>query len=700
MDMYSPLAKLIFILSVIYVADHALAQNPEATADTIPVIALDEVTVKSPKVIHKADMDVYIPPKETVEASQNGMALLRNLMIPTLNVNEIIGTVRTGSENVEIRINGRQASVEQLTMLSPSSVKRIEWMDNPGLRYGDAVAVVNIVISNPSAGGSFMAQGMQACDEPWGNGYINLKLNRGHSQWEMGLFGRYTNKIGSYREYSETFTLPDGSSVTRTETPVRGYLSMSNINPELIYSYTKPDKTTVWLAFSFNKDWPTERYSEGKMENTAGGDALTLRECERSSGIRPKLNVYVEHRLPHRQVLALEASGSIFSGNSLHSYSEQSLASNDFISDVQTLISDLRHTLRIEGYHVKNWSGSSLTSGIQYNLTHGRSTRENAHRYHQQRDQIYWFCEYFRKVGAVNLTGGLGVQYTGISSSGSKTKNSTWSMRPRLSAAYRLDRTSQFRLNFSTWQTAPSLSQTDGEPQQIDGFQYQIGNPDLHTYNTYRISLQYNLTLNRMNAKLEGRWTRRPGAIAPWLEWDGDRLITSFENSGGQTDWQVSLSPQVEVIPKTVTISGSLRYIHSISNGTGYRHMINDWSGNVSLAGMYRNFSLIVSFDRNPATLTGEIINTGEKTSDISLSYRINGFQVAAGMFMPFNSYSQSSESLNRYNKNRNVLRSKNFDKMPFIRLSYNFAWGKQKKGVRKLINTEDEIEQSKAAAR
>lgn len=273
-------------------------------------------------------------------------------------------------------------------------------------------------------------------------------------------------------------------------------------------------------------------------------------------------------------------------------------------------------------------------------------------------------------------------------------------MRPRLSAAYRLDRTSQFRLNFSTWQTAPSLSQTDGEPQQIDGFQYQIGNPDLHTYNTYRISLQYNLTLNRMNAKLEGRWTRRPGAIAPWLEWDGDRLITSFENSGGQTDWQVSLSPQVEVIPKTVTISGSLRYIHSISNGTGYRHMINDWSGNVSLAGMYRNFSLIVSFDRNPATLTGEIINTGEKTSDISLSYRINGFQVAAGMFMPFNSYSQSSESLNRYNKNRNVLRSKNFDKMPFIRLSYNFAWGKQKKGVRKLINTEDEIEQSKAAAR
>lgn len=700
MDKYSPLAKLFLILSVISVSDHASAQSPEAAADTMHVVTLSEMTVTAPRVIHKADMDVYIPSKDAVGASQNGMALLRNLMIPTLSVNEIMGTVRTGSENVEIRINGRQASVEQLTMLSPSSVKRIEWIDNPGLRYGDAVAVVNIVISNPTAGGSFMVQGMQACDEPWGNGYVNLKLNRGRSQWELGLFGRYTDKIGSYREYSETFTLPDGSSVTRTETPVRGYLSMSNMNPELTYSYMKPEKTTVWVAFSFNKDWPTERYSEGKMESTVNSEPLTLREYEKSSGVRPRLNVYIEQRLPRRQVLALEASGSIFSGNSLHSYSEQSLADNDFISDVRTLISDSKQTLRVEGYHVKNWSGSSLTTGIQYNLSHSRSTRENGHRYHQQRDQIYWFCEYFRKVGAVNLTGGLGVQYTGLSMSDSKKRQSTWSMRPRLSAAYRLNRTSQFRLNFSTWQTTPSMSQTDSEPQQIDGFQYQIGNPDLHAYSTYRISLQYNLSLNRLNAKIEGRCTRKPGAIAPWLEWDGDRLITLFENSVGQTDWQVSLSPQVELLPKAVTVSGSLRYVHSVSSGTGYRHKLNDWSGNVSLAGMYRNFSLIASFDRNPAALTGEIINTGEKTSDISLCYRINGLQAAVGMFMPFNSYSQSSASLNRYNMNHNVLRSRNFDKMPFIRLSYNIAWGKQKKGIRKIINTEDEIEQSKAAGR
>ena len=677
----------------------AIAQEAPTNLDSLAIVTLSEVTVSAPKVIHKADMDVYVPSKQAVEESQNGMALLQNLMIPNINVNEIMGTVRIGIDNVEIRINGRQASVEQLTMLSPSSVKRIEWIDNPGLRYNNARAVINVVVVNPDSGGSFMAQGMQAFAQPWGNGYLNLKLNQGHSQWEVGLFGRYTNKIGAYREYKETFTRPDGSSITRTETPVAGYLSMSNLNPEVIYSYMIPEKTTVWAAFSYNKEWPTERYSEGRMESSGDIRQLTLREYKSSSGYRPKLNVYVEQKLPRRQILALDASGSLFYGNSVHSYSEQSIPDNVDI-DVYTRISERIQTLRLEGSYIKNWDNGRLTSGMQYNFTHSWSTREKGGSNYQQRDQVYFFSEYFRKVGAVSLTGGLGVQYTGLTMANRNNPNSTWSFRPRLSAAYRLSRTSQFRLNFTMWPTTPGLSQTDSEPQQIDGFQYQIGNPDLHTYNSYRTSLQYNLSLNRINAVIETRWTTRPGAIAPWLNWVDDRLITSFENSRKQTEWQVSIAPQVEVIPKIFSITGSIRYSHSSSSGTGYRHVLDDWSGHLSLNGMYRQFALIVSFDRNPANLTGEIINTGEKTSDIALSYRIKGLQAAVGMFMPFTRYRMSSESLARYNKNCNILRSRSFDKMAFLRLSYNISWGKQKKAIRKLINTSDEIEQTNAATR
>ena len=699
---YGFLSKYVTVLLPLLATGlNSYARTPVEASDSImPEITLSEVTVKASRVLHKSDMDVYVPSKNAIKVSQNGLSLLRNLMIPSLNVSEITNTVRTGSENVEIRINGRQADPTQLMTLSPSTVKRIEWIDNPGLRYGDAPAVINVITVNPTAGGSFMAQGMQAFDEPWGNGYLNLKLNHGASQWEIGLFGRYTNKIGTYREYYETFTRPDGSSITRKETPLDGYVSMSNINPEVCYSYLIPDKTTVWVDFSVNRDWPTKRYSEGRMELSDNSDALTLRELDKSSGTRPRLHAYIEQRLPHRQTIAVDASGSIFNGHSSHIYNEQSCLNDETLSDVRTLIDERTYTMRLEGNYIKQWSNGRLTSGIQYNGTRNRSTRENGRRKHQRRNQTYIFSEYLRAVGAVTLTGGIGAQYTDLSMPESDIATSSWSLRPRLSAFYRLNRTSQFRVNFTTWQTTPTLSQTDDEPQQIDGLQYSIGNPDLHTFSTYRISAQYNLSLPRVNAKLEGRWTRRPGAIAPWMEWEEDKLITSFENSHGQTDWQVSLAPQIEVIPNVLTLAGTVRYIHSTSDGTGYRHTINDWSGNVSLSGTYRNFSLITSFDRNPAVLSGEIITVGEKTSDITLSYRLKGLQMAVGMFMPFTRYSMSSKSLNRYNKNQNILRSNHFDKMPFIRLAYNFSWGKQRKAAKKLIESSDEIDQVKAAGR
>lgn len=69
---------------------------------------------------------------------------------------------------------------------------------------------------------------------------------------------------------------------------------------------------------------------------------------------------------------------------------------------------------------------------------------------------------------------------------------------------------------------------------------------------------------------------------------------------------------------------------------------------------------------------------------------------------MPFTRYSMGSESLNRYNSNRNVLRSRGFDRMPVLQISYNFNWGKQKKDVNKLTggDADGETLRSKAAGR
>lgn len=90
----------------------ALAQGE--TADSIPAQELKEVVIKAPKVIRKADMDVYHPSKSAVENSKNGMQLLNNLMIPSLSVSDALGKITAAGQSVQVRINGRTATIDNI----------------------------------------------------------------------------------------------------------------------------------------------------------------------------------------------------------------------------------------------------------------------------------------------------------------------------------------------------------------------------------------------------------------------------------------------------------------------------------------------------------------------------------------------------------------------------------------------------------
>lgn len=115
--------------------------------DTIATKELQEVVIQAPKVIRKADMDVFYPSKSAIENSKNGMQIVTNLMIPSITVNEVFNTITTAGKSIQVRINGREATIEQIKDLLPETVKRVEWIDNPGLRYDGATAVLNFIVA-------------------------------------------------------------------------------------------------------------------------------------------------------------------------------------------------------------------------------------------------------------------------------------------------------------------------------------------------------------------------------------------------------------------------------------------------------------------------------------------------------------------------------------------------------------------------
>lgn len=691
------LKQIMFAALTIIVPAIAVAQEID---DTIVGKELHEVVVSAPRVIHKADMDVLYPSKSALDNSQNGMQLIRNLMIPTLYVNEIMGSVTASGQAVQVRINGREATFEQVKNLLPESIKRVEWIDNPGLRYNGANYVLNFIVSNPAAGGSLMIAAKPALTAKFGTYNADLKLNFGKSQWTVGGYYKLTDGIKAHRDYHETFTYPDGKSLTRVEKPIGGSCDDNRANGWITYNYTKPDTTVFYASFEgFRNISALEKYS-GILSLSDGSNEIHLNDGNGSQGTTPTVSAYLEQHFANRQTLVVDFGASSYKGNTFSDYMERRYDTGDYISDIHTYIKDSNKAFAIEANYIKKWSRSRFTAGASYTANRNRSTYENlgGSVFHQRQDKAYIFAEYFRRLNKFSLTAGLGVQYNDFLFRETNQGSSSWNFRPQATVTYSLNSKHHFRIGFTSWQTSPSLAESNIAPQQIDGFQWQIGNPDLKTSNYYALNFRYSFSLPRVDGVFAIRGCTSPDAIAPDIYWDGGRLVTSYENSRGYQSLTFNLSPQLDIIPGWFMASVSVVYRAERSRGTGYEHYNHNWSGNAGIMLMHWGFVLSCQYNKAERYLFGQRIKWNEDFSIVDLSYNWKKWQFGAGILMPFGKYDQGSKLLSHYNSNVKHMRVDL--RIPYLSISYNLEWGRQKRAASKIINADASVETSKTGSR
>lgn len=441
------------ILTVILAMSAAICAVAEGEPrDSASVRELQEVVVKAPKVIRKTDMDVYLPSKSAVENSKNGVQLLGNLMIPSLSVNDALGTIQAAGQSVQLRINGRESTVDQVRTLLPETIKRVEWIDNPGLRYNGANYVLNFIVTNPEVGVSVMTNAMPALNQPWGNYMADLKFNSKRSQFEVWGRFKLTNKIKTHRDYSETFTYSDGSSLSRDETSLGGTMDNSMGNITASYSYVKPDTTVVMIDLSYYEKFTDKFRYDGLLSLSNGIDDLLLTDIHGDKGSTPYLSVYLEQHFAHKQMLVVDFSSSFLFGKSYSDYIERLPQASSPLTDIHTDIKDRNQAYAVEADYIKDWGNSRLTAGASYTANRNRSEYENlgGRIFHQRQDKVYFFAEYFHRFGKWTATAGMGVQYTDFLFKESNRGNHTWSPRPQATLTYSLNPNHNFRLNFTS----------------------------------------------------------------------------------------------------------------------------------------------------------------------------------------------------------------------------------------------------------
>ena len=150
-----------------------------------------------------------MPTEAQKKASTNGVSLLQHLQIPGLSVNAMEKSIATNyGESVQLRINGVEVTQAEVVAIRPEDVVRVEYHEQPGLRYGGAAAVIDYIVRRRESGGNVSADLTNGVS-PFGFGNYQLsgKYHYGKSSF-TALVQWSRRDLEWNRENKETFYFP------------------------------------------------------------------------------------------------------------------------------------------------------------------------------------------------------------------------------------------------------------------------------------------------------------------------------------------------------------------------------------------------------------------------------------------------------------------------------------------------------------
>ncbi len=216
---------------------------------------LKGVTVNAARVVEMVDRQIVFPTKEQVKMASNGYDLLDNMHLPTIIVNwaeRKVLSLKGGG--VQIRINDVKASMQDVLALQPDEVTKVEFINVPGVRYGDANldAVINYQVRRRYAGYVGGLSTMQGTKTGFNNSSAYFKYNVKKSEFSVNYDFSYRSVKERSYESIGTYHLPTGETLHRNYLGYDSPFLYTSNNVQLGYNLSEPDKYTLNVRLNFN----------------------------------------------------------------------------------------------------------------------------------------------------------------------------------------------------------------------------------------------------------------------------------------------------------------------------------------------------------------------------------------------------------------------------------------------------------------
>jgi hypothetical protein len=657
-------------------------------------IGLDDVTVVGAAVTSRIDRKLIFPTERQVEGSTNGIDLLQQLMLPRLIVNPMMKTISVpGGGEVQLRINGVKVEINEIQALMPRDIIRVEYHDNPGMRYGNADAVLDYIVRRNETGGNIGVDINNAFQlNKWGINSLNSRINHKKSEFAINYQVQQRSFDRIWRDREEIFTFADDFILKRKENGEPDKYQMYSNTFSATYSYLH-DKRMFNASFRyFSEDIPQFYYS-GQLYNMDNPeDNVRMIDQTKSYSSRPAFDLYYQENLEDNQTLIVNLVGTYNHTDNNRIYRESQNSTP--LTDVNNNVIGNKYSWIGEGVYEKKIAANTLSAGLKHTQTYSDNTYKNgyAHKTDMQQSETFIYVEWKGNIQKLDYMIGTGVTRSAFSQENKGDGYGYYTFNPRLTLLYPLRGNSSIRLKSDINNNTPSLSNLSAVEQVIDSFQVQRGNPNLNPYPRYQSELNYEWQKRLFYVSLKGVYEYCSSPIMEEKRLDGTKIVQTWDNQKSwqrmTTDLQLRLGPVKDILLLSLN-TGFNRYI---SHGNSYRHIYNNPFVNAMLAGFYKNFQASLIWNTNWNRFYGETMEGGENMHIILMNYRHKKMNFGLGAFNPFvNNYHMDTENWSECAAYKQKLYSNDISRLFLFQFSYNFDFGRSFNAGGKRLNNADE---------
>ena len=667
---------------------------------------LKGVTVEAAKVVEKVDRQIIFPTKEQVKTASNGYDLLDNMSLPTIVVNRAERKVLSlkGGE-VQMRINDVKASMQDVLALQPDEVTKVEFINVPGLKYGDSNldAVINYQVRRRYAGYVSGVSTMQGTKAGFNNSDGYFKYNVKKSEFSINYSFSYRSVEERSYESLGTYHLPTGETLHRNYLGYDSPFLYTINNVQLGYNLSEPDKYTLNVRLNFyNHNSPVRGMNQLYQES--GKANQYLQNNRKMLEQIPSLDIYYSLNMSHDQNLALNLVGTYIGTDYQYRMREYTFnkspdesVKNAPLTDYSYDATGRKRSLIGEGTYSKNWKQMALSVGGQYNISHtdniyvGSSNADTELKY----SNLYLFTQLQGQQKWFSYQVGVGATRSSIHQG--ENGYSKWLFRPQVTLQAKASDRLSFKWSSKITSDIPSLSDLSELRQYSNSFEARDGNSGLKPFTGYNNTLSASWNIPLMSVYLEGNWTYYDKPIAtsilPEKREDGSYLFVSKPENQKSHDYKhLLLTPEVHLIKDHLDLNLMCEYQNVKTKGLDYSHEFNYFSYGAEIRYMTGNWNIGYGAYKVEKSFWGEKTNGGEPTSNLAVTYSYKNWQFGVlGLFVFYpHGCVYKDELFNKYVQQKNKVRLADQGNMLVFAASFNFSHGRRyHTGSRKLNNSD-----------